>query len=288
MLDKIGHIKNPLTVIAMFAAIAEVSGAIVLPFIAPENQATYIWFLMLFPVLLVLIFFATLNFNHKALYAPSDWKDESNFFRKFSQATEEERQRKLSDEVAAAEAVSNTQAPEGQRNSPDQQQTKQPAALPGPPPIDIAKLNRERIERYSAAEKSAIVKLATDLNLPFERNVVFHPTKSRRVVFDAVAIEQEKISAVEVKLIFNDFPTRSSSDKILLEAEKVAKSIKDSGREFVLHYVAVLDNEKIDRARVESKLRQYLNEYEFNIKLHVFTMEELGSNFAPVPGSENP
>lgn len=288
MLDKIGHIKNPLTVIAMFAATAEVSGAIVLPFIAPENQATYISFLMFFPVLLVLIFFATLNFNHKALYAPSDWKDESNFFRRFSQATEEEAQRKLNDEVAAAEATTNSSAAEGQRNSPGEQQTNQREALLEPPRADPTQLNRERVERYSAAEKAAIAKLATDLSLPFERNVVFHPTRSRRVIFDAVAIEQEKIIAVEVKMILSDFPTRSSSDRMLLEAEKVAKSIKDSGREFVLHYVAVLDNATIDGSKVESRLRQHLNEYELNIKLHIFTAEELGGQFARPRESQNP
>lgn len=79
LIEKTGHIKNPLTVIAMFAAIAEISGATVLPFVIPENQSIYIWFLMLFPFFLVGIFFITLNFNRDALYAPSDYKDEKNF-----------------------------------------------------------------------------------------------------------------------------------------------------------------------------------------------------------------
>ena len=56
MIEKIGHIKNPLTVIAMFAGIAEVSGSAVLPFIASENQKLYIYFLMCFPILLIILF----------------------------------------------------------------------------------------------------------------------------------------------------------------------------------------------------------------------------------------
>lgn len=56
MIEKIGHIKNPLTVIAMFAGIAEVSGTIVLPFVTPATQGTYVWFLMIFPCLLVTLF----------------------------------------------------------------------------------------------------------------------------------------------------------------------------------------------------------------------------------------
>lgn len=38
MLERIGHIKNPLTVIAMFAAIAEVSGTVVLPMVEVSVQ----------------------------------------------------------------------------------------------------------------------------------------------------------------------------------------------------------------------------------------------------------
>lgn len=79
MTEKVGLIKNPLTIIAIFAGIAEVSGTIVLPFIAEQNQVLFIWFLIIFPIILVVSFFATLNFNNKVLYAPSDYRDEGNY-----------------------------------------------------------------------------------------------------------------------------------------------------------------------------------------------------------------
>lgn len=78
-MNNIGIVKNPLSVIAIFAGVAEISGTVVLPFIAPDNQELYVWFLMLFPFTLVLLFFATLNWNHKALYAPSDYKSDESF-----------------------------------------------------------------------------------------------------------------------------------------------------------------------------------------------------------------
>ncbi|RLJ98821.1 hypothetical protein C8N27_2730 [Tenacibaculum discolor] len=43
MTEKIGTIKNPLTIIAIFAGIAEVSGTLVLPFIVDENQLLFIF-----------------------------------------------------------------------------------------------------------------------------------------------------------------------------------------------------------------------------------------------------
>jgi hypothetical protein len=92
MTEKIGLIKNPLTIIAIFAGIAEVSGAVVLPFVKDPNQVLFIYFLILFPTILVILFFLTLNFNHKVLYAPSDFQNEDNFFRvsKFDSSKQEE------------------------------------------------------------------------------------------------------------------------------------------------------------------------------------------------------
>lgn len=48
-----------------------------------KNQEPLLWFLILFPVLLVIIFFLTLNFNHKVLYAPSDYRADSSFLATF-------------------------------------------------------------------------------------------------------------------------------------------------------------------------------------------------------------
>lgn len=115
MTDHTSHIKNPLTVISRFAAVAEICGSVVLPFIAGENQLIYIWFLILFPTLIVLLFFATLNFNHKKLYAPSDYKNENHFIDLFGTVTREERNEKLEDEVAESipESVSDASSASG-------------------------------------------------------------------------------------------------------------------------------------------------------------------------------
>lgn len=81
MIERSGAIRNPLTIIAIFAGIAEVSGTAVLPHISISNQIYFIYFLIGFPILLVILFFVTLNFNNRVLYAPSDFQDESNFVR---------------------------------------------------------------------------------------------------------------------------------------------------------------------------------------------------------------
>ena len=95
-------IRNPLTVISIFAGLAEVAGTGVLPFVSQANQNTYIWFLMIFPVLLVVLFFLTLNFNPTVLYAPSDFRDEKNFMDLFRSPSAVEQLEKFEEEIREA------------------------------------------------------------------------------------------------------------------------------------------------------------------------------------------
>jgi hypothetical protein len=81
VVENVKTINNPLTIIAIFAALAEVAGTVALGLVEKELQITFIWFVMLFPALLVLLFFLTLNFNPKVLYAPSDFKSDESFLR---------------------------------------------------------------------------------------------------------------------------------------------------------------------------------------------------------------
>jgi DNA-binding transcriptional ArsR family regulator len=79
MVEKIKHINNPLTIIAIFAALAEIAGTVAIAFVQKELQIIFIWYVMGFPTVLVALFFLTLNFNPKVLYAPSDFQNEENF-----------------------------------------------------------------------------------------------------------------------------------------------------------------------------------------------------------------
>lgn len=79
MIENVKAVNNPLTIIAIFAALAEVAGIGALGFVDPNLQHIFVWFVMGFPSVLIIAFFLTLNFNAKVLYAPSDFKDEGNF-----------------------------------------------------------------------------------------------------------------------------------------------------------------------------------------------------------------
>src|SRR5659263_346797 len=79
MIEKFKAVNNPLTIIALFAGLAEIAFTVSLGLVDKPLQTIFIWFVMVFPTLLVILFFTTLNFNPRVLYSPSDYKDEENF-----------------------------------------------------------------------------------------------------------------------------------------------------------------------------------------------------------------
>lgn len=79
MIEKLKKISNPLTVIGIFATLAEIAASVTILFLASELQKVFIWYVMLFPILLVVLFFITLNLNSKVLYAPSDFRTDESF-----------------------------------------------------------------------------------------------------------------------------------------------------------------------------------------------------------------
>lgn len=284
MVKKIGHIKNPLTVIAIFAAIAEISGTTVLPFIESENQGIYIWFLMLFPVFLVGILFLTLNFNHKVLYAPSDYKNEDNFLKSFGKATTEEKEEKLREEVEEAEDASSTD--ENVSESPDNETKRQKTTSDSAPPRHSATFvsNSERhaslMANVSLAEKLSIMKLSKDMGLEFKTDVRFETSSSRKIIFDGLALDKDKIHAVEVKLFRSEHVSPSRLDKVLLESELMVSQLKGiDSKELVIHFMAVVDNLEVDVSRVKERLSRYLDRYNVNVKLHVITLDDLKNEY---------
>lgn len=77
-IDNPKKISNPLTIIGVFASLAEVGGTVVTALV-PSLQSIYIWFVIGFPTLLLILFFLTLNFNNLKLYAPSDYRNDMAF-----------------------------------------------------------------------------------------------------------------------------------------------------------------------------------------------------------------
>lgn len=268
MVEKIGTIKNPLTIIAIFAAIAEISGTIVLPFIAEANQGTYVWFLMIFPLLLVLLFFLTLNFNHKVLYAPSDFKDEGNFFKSFQPASPMEREEKLRTQVLELEIELPKEARVGlESRAPDARASANLAS------------QRDIRARYSLAEELVLNKIAKELGQPVRRDMRF-TTPGRNFIFDGVVITNEKVTAIEVKY-FRDARSVANRFKevfhgILDAGERLPDSMRNR---FSLVLAVATDAPAEDHDQLAKRLYALIGITPFPVDVRVFSLEELEREF---------
>ncbi|MBA6350402.1 MULTISPECIES: ArsR family transcriptional regulator [unclassified Colwellia] len=100
-------VSNPLTIIAIFAGTAEAFATGALIALPPEVQSIFVYFVMLFPLLIVLIFFGVLIFKHHVLYAPSDFDDQTDFLQinNIKKAVTNATQKAISDATASGKKI---------------------------------------------------------------------------------------------------------------------------------------------------------------------------------------
>jgi len=84
--SRVPAVGNPLSMVAVFAALAEVCATLVLTHIPAPEQKVFIWFVMLYPTLLLILFFATLHLRPLVLFSPMDVheKHQGEFIRQIS------------------------------------------------------------------------------------------------------------------------------------------------------------------------------------------------------------
>lgn len=72
-------VSNPLTIIAIFAGLAETLATVALVKLPPEIQSIFVYFVIAFPSGIVLLFFFVLYTKNIVLYAPSDYDNQSHY-----------------------------------------------------------------------------------------------------------------------------------------------------------------------------------------------------------------
>jgi hypothetical protein len=271
MVEKIGHIKNPLTVIAIFAALAEVSGTVVLPFLDKETQHVYVWFLMCFPILLVAIFFFVLYKKHHVLYAPTDFKDDKTFTDLFENATSSAKVAKINSEQEEliADTTADTQAAQTQ---------------PTVATISANETLRRSLQGNGLlAEELVIAKLAKDLGLKFDRNLAVKGQP--KLVFDAVSTSSDRAVVAEVKFtrqgMFPDQMLSEYFERVKRFSETLPDELKNK-IEFIVALATDTD-EDAHLKRMEKtieKIRKYSEAYQFKTVVRLFKMQDLEREFS--------
>lgn len=270
MSEKVGHIRNPLTVISIFAGLAEVSGTVILPFLNQDMQQIYVWFLMFFPVVLVLAFFLTLNFNRRVLYAPTDFQKEQHFVDLISAATPEAREEKLKDEVVQLKRMEEKQR---QAVFPNNTLTSLPPYAP------LASINNDETRRskVSMTEALALQLISHELRRPITPGIKLtgrYPSQS--MVFDGVVDDGESLKAIEVKYFPNGYFQTSDVKKFFAEVERLHLDITDQqDKALSLMFVVVTDEDAQGQDRIRNRLLATASRYAMPIEIKVYSAIDL-------------
>lgn len=268
-------IKNPLTIIAIFAGIVEVGSNVVLPFLTAENQSTYIWFLMLFPFVLVLIFFYILYNKHEVLYAPSDYNDESNFkdiLNNTRKSTPKEVDKKNKDEYESLKEQTKKLELEQNKHSSNE------ASI-----INLSTKFEKFSElfrtkrRFIHSIESKLLDLFSSkyfIDSNFQKYITLETVNRDKLISDAFIKEENNINIIEVKILSRYVPLRHMIKRFIDAQYNVLQTLS-------LHYNITLsfiiltpdDDLKNRYERLEEMLN---NKFEnFNIKIYPNIITEI-------------
>jgi tetratricopeptide (TPR) repeat protein len=74
-------VRNPLSVIALFVLLVEAIATVTLIQVREQLEVALplVWFIVLFPTMIALLFFSTLWWRHQSLYAPTEYRSDESF-----------------------------------------------------------------------------------------------------------------------------------------------------------------------------------------------------------------
>ena len=269
---KIGSVSNPLTIIAIFAGFTEISGTAVLQFIAPANQAIYVWFLTVFPILLVALFFITLNFNHKVLYAPSDYQDEENFLRSLPKATFAEKVQKIEAEIQE-QLTAVQELPKTEKNFADN-------LTPSTPTVSDTRLSRRSTtSTYLGVEDLVFRKLGKEFSSQIQREIKLN-NHAGLYIFDGLVRHQGVTTVIEVKYLRNAL---ASGTSLRLALDLIQKSVMllpaEKAMNMRILLAIVTDEGGVSNLRIAEEVDRLRNEFSFLIEIRFFNRADLEQEF---------
>ena len=228
-----------MTVIAIFATLSETSAAVSLPFLDNKEREVYIWFLISFPFYLLFLFFATLNFNYRSLYAPSDFEKGKHFIKVMDNGERSESNAPEMSPQRPVQRPCNTQDPPAEASSQPplsaQHYVRLPERLKDLYIIDARWMSKnvelsyliEKIQKEQGKLPHAVVCLtSTESESLLEESAFKHskPTKKRSSITFCIAynLSSQGITLMNLNLptdtqpsaVFEDQPERNSQEGI--------------------------------------------------------------------------
>lgn len=265
--------QNPLGIIALFIALIYSLAALLFGTTAKHlttgERQPLIWFIVLFPQMILGVFYKLVAEHHPKLYSPNDYKSDESFLKAI---TPEQYSKKVEEEVDVITFArqDDTNLGKTSLNSVGTTETDKK----GDQKQHTAE-SREKIKtNYLLAEKLALQKLQTVMKHKIDMNVYI--ANDNNAFFDGVIIDKEKdqITFIEIKYLkyrsfspsdIREFFLRVAYAEKLLVQQYFRNNIK-----MLLVLVSDLEEKKIEPLKKSLMRIGRENHYEMEIQYYNF------------------
>lgn len=261
-------VRNPLGIVALFISLIYAFANLLLgatvSSLSAQERYPLITFIVLFPVVVLGVFYRLVSKHHGKLYAPGDYKDDQSFLRTLSP---QERQEKLDLEVA--EALPDQRPPDA---IPTVSETQPLPAKTRAFTTDAISPNISRLyDDIRTTEAAALAYLEKQYGPVEAREVAIQDTG---VNFDALLKSTDKHTFAEVKLLRAPTPSMATLDRVLYNAVVADKFFR--GR-FKLVLLVVYRFDKEELPKIESVWRRRIERCPADIELKFVSASEIAA-----------
>ena len=252
-------VKNPIGIVALFISLIYSIANLVLGATASslthDERFPIIIFIVVFPVIVLAVFYMLVSRHHGKLYAPGDYKNDQSFLRTLSQ---EEKEQKLESEAQETFSTPVENNPVSQTNSESQPRSGQ----------RMAEIRRD----LELVESLVVKQLEAELGQRAERDVgVGQPG----VNFDALFHTNGKLTFLEIKSIrsasLSPFTDRALA-RILYSAMLADRFLNSN---FKLILVVVYHFDEAALPPIEEVYRKQVKQCPVNLELRFISRTEL-------------
>ena len=253
--------KNPLGIIALFIVLIYGFATLLLCSVGTtlsDNQKWwFVVFLVIFPVVVLGVFAYLVVNHHQKLYAPSEFRDEGNFFGRSSQ---KDLEKKYDEEAEVLESSSGCR-------SMDEKSS-------------IAQRMTERREKIQEVKDLVFDYYEEKFNYDIDRHDFFDIDENK-IIFDGMAEKKNRLVLFEIKYL----PRMTILPKILYEnvvfrAIRVKEFLTKCGNypnyKYKLKLILVMDSANYDeKMEIRKKVYGMINTSAIDLFISVRTIEEL-------------
>jgi hypothetical protein len=254
--------RNPLGIIALFIVLIYGIAGLVFgtssEILQPNERLPLVWFLVLFPCVVLVAFYFLVTLHHTKLYAPQDFPEAEGFFRAM---TPNEQKERLEQEIRESESDAvvrgdgNTLAVE----------------MEGAGIFKTVALRQD----WVMAEELAFREIESEFGITIQRNVAAGPDQG----FDGIFIQQGRLTVIEVKYVRSP-RWRQSVEAALKHIQRAAANIKPA-QSFILALVT----EPLTPKQRESEIahvRELLALSSLQVELRIYDFVDLKVKYGVV------